>query len=942
MLTPFIKNERFTYCYPISEKIILIGTNYGRILQYTLKDLEDIININFSGNRMAKVLEKEPKQIFKFNRMGDVRKIDKINNENILIINEFGGIILDNKNKNDFFIIQNCIGDKYNKIWNFLVLDENNFITIGNYHQIKHWKKSGDTFIPYSISGNGSGIFCLDWFDYEKKIFLTNDYRGNTELWQYEDEKIRKVHSFYINPNLQKCLSLENQYIISTDFFGRIFIYKKNGLELKKIEQFSISLRKGNWVHLSNELDMILIGTNDYLFLLRKDFSEIFTMDIEVKQILTINGIDLILTSKNIVRADFKKKKTPKKLQKYQYIKIGLIGESQVGKTCFCEYLDSKRFRSTESSFGKHVWTIKYKDNRRILLFDLAGQESELFTYFPMIKDSDIILLFYQGINQRTFDQVIEYYKELKYECPKSLFYFIQTFSEQKQRINDFYIKEKFEEEGLNIEENLVKISSKEGSGFDEFYKKVIDNYNWENAHIVSKLNIYDVVENKIHELFKANVKSTTIDELYEEIGTIDKIRLERIVESYYEQGLIEYIKDKKEIILNDEDYVVLHSDIAQYITQKAGYVYTKELIANLGEDQKKKRYIKNILNYYKDNSIGIFFKEDESELEVLIFKKKLSKKIKIPDEIRDYIPQPKYIFEYLNKDLEIDSFLHFLGQFPLILRSISHNKLLFQIKNIYSNIIFIEININLGENNKKLCKIGFSTNKDNYKDLEKKILEFIIDLIGKDLKFLTTNENQNEIGKIEEPIEELKILLKTPSERSFLDFKRQLNLESERDKAKFIKTIIALANSSYSNNNKAYLLIGIEEKMNKIISLQNVEKINILEQKISELVDKFVNIAPTINLYPINVNDMYQLQKMGEISPDIPFLPYQKEDNCKDRILMIKIQRNSGQVFELSREITFQENGKQTKLYKSQSWFRISSHTYIARENLRQMLRTI
>lgn len=937
-------NESYTCCCPLSDNSIIIGTSLGRILRGNLMDIKSITNYSFSNEKMVKVLNDDLECIFKFNLSGGIRAINTLDEKNLIILSELGCIALFNKSLKEFNLIQKCIGGKYNKYWRILVLDKNNFITIGNYRQIKHWKKIGSQFVASTLSKNGSALFCLEWYNKEKKIFFTNDYSGKTDLWIFENNKVRNINSFYIDGNLQKSIILDDDYIIATHYRGRIYIYKKIKNSLERIEEFSISLRLGNYVHFSNELNMILIGTNDNLILLNKDFSQVYTIGIEVKQIFTINGIDLILTSRNIVRANYDKKFTPPELQKYKYIKIGLIGESQVGKTCFCEYLESNEFRETDSSFGKHVWTIYYENRNRLLLYDLAGQESEIFTYFPMIKDSDIILIFYQAIKSTTFDQAVDYYLELKHKCPQAKFYFIQAFSDQKERVRDFYVKGKFEEIGLDYDENLIKVSSKEGTGFEEFYAKIIDKFDWNNAHGVIKLNIYDIVEKKIHQFYKENVESISLDDMWEEVRIIDKFRLETIIESYYEQGMIEYIKDEKEIIINDEEYAIMHSDIAEYTVQKSGYVYTKELLRNLGENEKKEKYIKNILKYYKENGIGIFFKEDDPSFEVLIITRKLNTHFRIPDDINKSLPKFEISFEYIEKELSVDPFLHFMSQFPLKLIQISKNQVLFQILH-ESDLSFINIKIDLPSesSSSKICSISVSKNKKLDFDIEKKSIDFIVDMIGEQLINLKTDEAQEEIEIVDDPLEELKILLNSPSERSYLDFKVDLNLSNKREKAKFIRNLIALTNSSYTNNNKAYLIIGIAEKSNKILRIENVKNTSTIEQKISNLIDKFINIAPEIECITIDIGKLYEWQENNEISQEIPFSRDQQKKECRDKILLIKIKRNSGCVYEISKKISFQDtNGKPKHYPETLSWFRISSHTYIARENLRQMLRRI
>lgn len=67
--------------------------------------------------------------------------------------------------------------------------------------------------------------------------------------------------------------------------------------------------------------------------------------------------------------------------------------------------------------------------------------------------------------------------------------------------------------------------------------------------------------------------------------------------------------------------------------------------------------------------------------------------------------------------------------------------------------------------------------------------------------------------------IRRLEELLKQ-SESAFLEFKEQIDLESNRGKAKFIKEVLALANSAVS---PSYLLLGVQDKTKKITGIEDI-----------------------------------------------------------------------------------------------------------------------
>ncbi len=85
-----------------------------------------------------------------------------------------------------------------------------------------------------------------------------------------------------------------------------------------------------------------------------------------------------------------------------------------------------------------------------------------------------------------------------------------------------------------------------------------------------------------------------------------------------------------------------------------------------------------------------------------------------------------------------------------------------------------------------------------------------------------------------------IKNLLSQNNENSFYDKKQRLSLETKDGKAKFLKHICALSNSNPFNN--AYIVIGVEDKENKIIGVDFFD-----DSKIQNLVNAYLNNPPKI-----------------------------------------------------------------------------------------------
>ncbi|RNC87977.1 MAG: ATP-binding protein [Winogradskyella sp.] len=85
-----------------------------------------------------------------------------------------------------------------------------------------------------------------------------------------------------------------------------------------------------------------------------------------------------------------------------------------------------------------------------------------------------------------------------------------------------------------------------------------------------------------------------------------------------------------------------------------------------------------------------------------------------------------------------------------------------------------------------------------------------------------------------------IKNLLAHNDENSFYDKKRKLNLSYKEGKAKFLKHICALSNSNPKNN--SYIVIGVDDKENKIIGVDFFD-----DSKIQNLINAYLTHPPIV-----------------------------------------------------------------------------------------------
>ncbi len=165
--------------------------------------------------------------------------------------------------------------------------------------------------------------------------------------------------------------------------------------------------------------------------------------------------------------------------------------------------------------------------------------------------------------------------------------------------------------------------------------------------------------------------------------------------------------------------------------------------------------------------------------------------------------------------------------------------------------------------------------------------------------------------------VKDVKKLLKISFEGNFFDVKRAYD---KITRAEMTKDIIALVNSSEENDNTAYAIIGIVEINQKFVSAVNVEKIDVIEQKIVDCIKYNTNRKINLQIRKIRIYELYLWQQNNEITDEIVFKEEQKKPESKEQILVIQLKRESRVVYELAKKTGSYEKGR--------SWKRIGSHT--------------
>ena len=159
--------------------------------------------------------------------------------------------------------------------------------------------------------------------------------------------------------------------------------------------------------------------------------------------------------------------------------KIGVVGDTQVGKTAICYTFIGVDFSSESREVfgpGKFNKKVKLKNNEEmeIIIWDIAGAERYRNSAFKIIKNVEGIILVFNICNKRSFENLISWLEQAKEELNNP---FTIIFGNK----NDMdYEKWEISSEEVNtfirsLQIPYFEVSAKTGIGIEEGFSYIIN-----------------------------------------------------------------------------------------------------------------------------------------------------------------------------------------------------------------------------------------------------------------------------------------------------------------------------------------------------------------------------------------------------------------------------------------------------------------------------------
>jgi small GTP-binding protein len=214
----------------------------------------------------------------------------------------------------------------------------------------------------------------------------------------------------------------------------------------------------------------------------------------------------------------------------YANAKVVLVGDSGVGKSGLGLVLKGDDFQATESTHGRHVWTLDKKEDKNekgvsvlheTLLWDLAGQPGYRLVHQLSLSETAVALVVFDARSETDpFAGVYHWTKALKQAC--------QRIDSSPIPLKKFLVAARTDRGGTGVsQERIDKLveelgfdgyfvtSAKEGTQIEELAETIRNNINWDDMVTVSSNQLFKNIQDFLLEEKEAGRLLSTKDDLY-------------------------------------------------------------------------------------------------------------------------------------------------------------------------------------------------------------------------------------------------------------------------------------------------------------------------------------------------------------------------------------------------------------------------------------------
>lgn len=494
-------------------------------------------------------------------------------------------------------ILQEPQYSKFSRVWRCAWPTDNHILQTSTYGGFYHYSKKNSDWKSVSLEGHNDSIFAVG--SQNGKFFATGDYDGLIIIWEFIDGIYKSVGSIRISGGVQDISWIKDDSFATVDKLGHINVIELDSEinQWKSVYAADAATSSGTSIVVTDDGKTIFAGSRTEIIQLDLDSQELQTIDLEDTQKIFSKGNKIYaLTTKGLFSFERTPIETQINLVTYRYAKVSMIGHTGVGKSTLCNLILKGVQDHLESTFGKKVWTwITPKENptdneQRIIFHDHGGQQSVLQTFLPFLTDSDIILILFKQTDRSTFVKAYEILNQLKSITNKQTkFFLVQTHIDNQ--MNDVDSKQIEILKNSNKITDCLKISSTTNKGVEDLKSRLVQEISWPNSRIMMQSEHSLGLSKTIMDLQKNDATVLSFNEFkkhYKKITQFDipTRHLKFLLESFTSQGLIEYYSEIESIIIRDDNFERLRTDIPIMVEQHDGIISIKDIEKEFGKSQ--------------------------------------------------------------------------------------------------------------------------------------------------------------------------------------------------------------------------------------------------------------------------------------------------------------------------------------------------------------------
>lgn len=547
-------------------------------------------------------------------------------------------------------IVQEAGSSVFSRIWKCTWASEDVLVTASTYGKMTSWRKLHDKWEFSLLQGHTDSIFGLAS---SGGLIASGDYRGNILVWGRKKDSFNEIDRLQTFGTIEGAAWGSDASFATISQSGRICFFERSEQEekWKSVYEIEAATSVGNCIHITDDGKAVFAGTN----------SEIIQFDVQTQEVQQLPSIApvralfsndanvFVLTESNFEVFDRSEVEVPISHVRYQYAKVSLIGHTGVGKTTFCNDIVGNSTHEIKSTIGKRIWTWTLESptpQRRLVFHDHGGQETVLGTFLPFLADSDLILVFFQQNDIVTLERASTIIDEMQSVIgEKAKIFLIRTYIDQISEVSDSAVEELTQKPHVV---GILPVCPRSGDGIQETKKQLVHAIAWKNAKTVIQSDSVDTLSNLIAELVGQNKPLVSFQEvklLYEKKSgaTIATGHLRFLLRNYSDQGQIEYYPSiLDQVIINDDRYNALRSEIPFYVNDRKGIVAIEDLLKKF----KPRQYVEILDQVYL--GIGVSIKNRN----LRIFPGNLREgKAKIPSDLQKLVAKShKHVERFLEQ----------------------------------------------------------------------------------------------------------------------------------------------------------------------------------------------------------------------------------------------------------------------------------------------------